>query len=467
MLNFQKINLDLAKKLKSYLYLPNKIGCDYSIEVIYSWREELSTQVAFDKDECYIKSLYAHNNFCYYLPLVHGIDNLPKLNDYFLETQESKIFELCNLTYEEAQNIKNIYPHSRYFYERMWSDYIYLVDDFAEFKGNKYANKRHHVKKFQKLYPDVELVEAKEEDKSSIKDFLLEFDKEKILSSNEGRYEFKSSFHLVDVYDALGMRCFLLKEKGKIIGINILEFKNETIYDHVEKCLREYDGVYPYLVNKIAKMFQGKYKYINREDDSGDPGLRFSKEDYHPIFMYDKYLLMVTNNLDVLNKIPHLEINEDLYLDELNEENKEEYAKLNLDDERNKYWGYDYRSDLKEGEVADADYFYNSVREDFKNRSCFVFAIYYQNKLAGEVVAYNLKEDNSCEIGYRLFKEFEGKNIAYLSVNKVLVFLKNYVKIRYFSIKSFKENKKSLSLIERLKANKIGEDNTFFYFKIN
>ena len=33
--------------------------------------------------------------------------------------------------------------------------------------------------------------------------------------------------------------------------------------------------------------------YVNREDDAGDPGIRYSKEQYRPVQMLKKYLVTV------------------------------------------------------------------------------------------------------------------------------------------------------------------------------
>ena len=467
MLQFKSYNIDDVKKIKEFLYIPDKIGSDYSIEVIYSWRNLLNTQIAYSSDDAFIKSMYDENNHCFFLPLKHGIENIEVLQEYFLNSEEKFTFEMCNLSKEEANKLNLKFPHSRIFNNRKWSDYIYSVDDLANFKGNKYASKRHHANRFLKLYPDSYIVEATPSDKKEILSFLDEFEKQKEFNSSEARFEEEMTRTLVLNYEKLGLKCFLLKNNEKVIGLNILEFKKDVIYDHVEKCLREYEGVYAYLVREIARKFEGKYKFINREDDSGDLNLRYSKESYHPLYLLDKYLLIVENNLDLLTKIPDLVVNKSISIGELKENFKDDYAKLNLDDERNKFWGYDYRNDLKNGEKADSDYFYNIVKSDFSNKTSFVFCLYYEGKLSGEIVAYNLKNDNSCEIGYRLFKEFEGKNIAYLSLLKVLDYLKNNVKLNYFSIKSYKENKKSLSLIERLNAQYLNSDEAFKYFKVS
>ncbi len=59
---------------------------------------------------------------------------------------------------------------------------------------------------------------------------------------------------------------------------------------HVEKALIEYEGAYPTMAQEFAEQFAvDGIIYINREDDSDDPGLRKSKLQYNPIRLVDKY----------------------------------------------------------------------------------------------------------------------------------------------------------------------------------
>jgi hypothetical protein len=60
---------------------------------------------------------------------------------------------------------------------------------------------------------------------------------------------------------------------------------------HFEKAVlkEDFKGIYQFINQAFASILPNKYQTINREQDLGDPGLRHSKESYHPIDFVKKY----------------------------------------------------------------------------------------------------------------------------------------------------------------------------------
>ena len=84
------------------------------------------------------------------------------------------------------------------------------------------------------------------------------------------------------VVNGMDVRCSC----GEIVG--------DTLIIHIEKADIEFDGAYQKLVSEYAKMYVTEsVQYINREEDLGDPGMRQSKENYHPVKLLEKYLVKV------------------------------------------------------------------------------------------------------------------------------------------------------------------------------
>jgi uncharacterized protein len=432
----------------------------------FSWKDYFDSYFCIDNDTLYFREAFEKNKAYYSLPITKDggtiFDTDEIINDYFANGKYP--LEFVNLTHDEALVLSKKFPHNEVVYSRDWSDYLYLTSDFAEFKGNKYSAKRHHVSKFMKLYPNVVYVEAKDDELNKMQEFIKEFAETKVLTTGEAKNEENEAIKLICYYKKLGLRCFLLKDGEKIIGLTILEIIGDCIFDHIEKCLRDYDGIYSYIIYMTANHFKN-IKYFNREDDSGDEGLRFSKESLHPTQMIDKYTFTVLNNLDLLKEIPTIMIDDSLSLSPINENDKSIYRELNMDEKNNEYWGYDYKSDLN-GQEPTEDYFYNMVQEDFNNKTTLVFGIKLNNKLIGEVVFDHLTKDNSFELGYRLLKDYQHKGYAYKAVKCAIDFAKTHAKTPYFSIKSYKQNKNSLKIIQKLNAEKIKEDDVFDYYKL-
>ena len=84
----------------------------------------------------------------------------------------------------------------------------------------------------------------------------------------------------------------LYSEPGKICAITIGDVKGDTLYVHIEKATRAVGGSYEMINKEFAAHVlevHPEVKYINREDDSGDEGLRKAKESYHPVALLKKY----------------------------------------------------------------------------------------------------------------------------------------------------------------------------------
>lgn len=493
-LKFINLDINLLNKIKDQLYKNNSYICDYTLAILYMRKDYYDIKIAFineKNNEFILKAKYdlENNKYMFYFPFSSDIQkSIDLINEYALK---NKIFplEYTCLNMENVEKLKDFYKHYYFHFDRMWSDYIYKNNDFVEFKGKKYQNKRHFVSRFKRLYLLNENIDKGEEikEKHNIEiikyenklddvlllkcfDFIDEFKKDKfgIEGNNEeiGIKEEDFSKEILKVFYKLNLTLFIMVDNKKIIGLSLVEIVNDTLFDHLEKCNKKYFGIVPYFVNYIATFYQDKVIYFNREDDSGDLGLRKSKEDYHPFMMIHKYAFKVLNNMTLLTNIPTLKVNDDIFLEPLNEKNKENYYLLSIDEKRNKYWGYDYKSDLKENQIPDSTYFFNMVKNDFLNKENTVFIINFKNNFAGELVIHNYLNDNSVEIGIRLIEEMENKNIAFNVVSFILSYLKNELCISKARMKCYKENKKSDKLITRLNFKFINSDEIYNNYEL-
>jgi hypothetical protein len=135
------------------------------------------------------------------------------------------------------------------------------------------------------------------QDIERIKVFLIEFMDQQATKSESGEYEISQLNEALDHYVELGYRGAYLEVNGSIVAITYGDIIGDTLFVHVEKALRNTDGAYATINHLFAKAHQSLVRYVNREDDMDDPGLRYAKENYHPIFMIEKF------NVDVIKKI--------------------------------------------------------------------------------------------------------------------------------------------------------------------
>ena len=253
-----------------------------------------------------------------------------------------------------------------------------------------------------------------------------------------------------------------IEYKDKIVAISIGEYVGETLVIHVEKALLKYRGAYPLMFNEFVNhnCIEG-VRYVNREDDSGDLGLRTSKTQYKPIKLENKNYVEVESFMLKFKK-PKLK-GERVSLLPLKRKDTKNYYKLCTLKANNKWWGYDYSKHVKNPTV---DYFYKQQYNDFIKRKNMVLAIYENSTLEfmGEVILYNFYKEDFVEIGIRLFKNYQNKGYATEALNLICEFAQKSLN-KNLLMKCYKVNEKSKKLIEKNAFKLIKEDKKMYYFE--
>ena len=464
MLEFKSVQLKSVPRLRKYYSKCSYRLCEYSAGVKLMWRQHWHPAFA-ESHGCLVilnRSHHFGHIFDYPVPLpgIGDVDAaLDDIDDWCREQGMTPIFGV--VPEEEREHLMNRYPYTVVDNDRLWQDYLYRAEDLINFAGRRYSGQRNHINKFRKLYPDAVYRPITREDADKVEAFWEEFhqifNKEQALA----KMELCSARKLMRQLGKPWVKAGAIELEGKFIAIALAEVCGDTLVCHIEKGLPQYEGVYPTMVQSFAAANAEGLRWINREDDAGDKGLRTSKLQYLPAELGAKVRIRVRNELAYLDAVPML-TSERLTLDALTESDKADYNRLCLDDERNRWWGYDYRKDLK-GELTEA-YFLEVTRHDFANKLAVNFAIRLDGKFIGEAVLYNFDYKGAAELGCRILPEYAGNGYGAEAFRRAAEWSIYQLGLYRLKAKCYKENEASRKMLSACMRS-AGEDETFYYFE--
>lgn len=425
-------------------------NCEYSVGITYMWRDFLSSEIAYCGNTLIIKENFDKDKFSFLYPIGGEADRemvFTELENYCAANKADLEFSCIPprmLPFFEKRYGDNMTATAK----RMWSDYIYKTEEMAQFKGGKFSGQRNHINKFKKLYPDYVFRVATAADTQSLHSYMHEFRIKNDLKNVIGEDEFDNADIFLDDYLDFGMTCGIIEVGGKIVAFTIGERCGNTLFIHIEKALREYEGVYPTIVNEFAKLFPD-VEFCNREDDAGEVGLRTSKLQYKPFTVADKYHLTIENKAARIGKLNELRAEtpdgQQLFMSAITPSDGNLYAQLYLDEQLNRYWGYDYHTDISE---PTPQAFVDMVEKDFDDRTAFSFAIRLTSggDLIGEATVYDFSFDGSAELGIRISAPFQGKKYAKTALNRIICRLEETIQPTFLRAKCFTQNVASRAL---------------------
>lgn len=161
------------------------------------------------------------------------------------------------------------------------TNYIYETESLKTFFGKKMQKKRNHLNFFNDNFLSLtDTIKYSNEMKSEVINFLNKEIDESTTSSNQ---EKKAYSELLNHFDENTMSGTVVKIDNNIIGFT-LGYAHDQYYEIIiERCNKEYRGLYQYILSSNLKINNVNLSYINRQDDAGEENIRKSKLSYNPI----------------------------------------------------------------------------------------------------------------------------------------------------------------------------------------
>lgn len=257
--------------------LPEGIS-EFTFANIYLFRETHHYRISqLDPELIIITGRDADQSF-FMLPF--GLPDESVLKDLFARYESmkaltsSQVEKLVALGYDVLEDRDNF-------------DYLYSREDLVNLTGRKFHKKKNQLNMFIR------------NNECQAKPLFEEYREDALLILEQWRRRQDAPGDYVAAYEALE-KMWPLQLCGGIFYIDgrpaayclgeELALGTSFVL-HFEKAVLtpEFRGVYQFINQAFASILPDKYETVNREQDLGDPGLRQSKESYHPVGFVKKY----------------------------------------------------------------------------------------------------------------------------------------------------------------------------------
>ena len=270
--------------------------CDYTFGANYMWYDYFVSGIAYASNGMPIIASGGNKNFSYPIGDGDALAALDELKEYL--GGKGKPFVIDRVPRSEVDKVTAYYKGAEAARIEGYWDYVYDIDALSEMTGKKYNGLRNHINKFTREYPDARFRIITEDDLPAVRAFFDEYCADYDKSSDSFAHDNMATRRVLDNFGQLGFIGGAVFAGGKALAFAIGELGDKTdnmLFVHIEKCSRTVPSVSKFLVREFARMGRGLgAKFVNRAEDMGDQGIRYSKEQYNPCRLEYKYRIVVS-----------------------------------------------------------------------------------------------------------------------------------------------------------------------------
>ncbi len=287
-MDFKPVRAEDKETINKYLQHVSSRSCDMSFAAIYLWKGFYHVEYAECEGMIVFRSNEEKTSFSF--PL--GAGDPKKAIDKLMEDCREKGIPLVfhGISREMERYLEENYPGKfEVEFDRDIADYVYETQALIELKGRKYHGKKNHINKFNKTY-DWSYEAITSENTQECLDMLKVWKSQNCAPEDlEKHAEICVSEASLKEREFLGLKGGLIRVDGKVVAFAVGEkIHPDTFCVHIEKAFADVQGAYSVINQQFLVHEAQDCKYVNREDDVGDPGLRKAKLSYHPAFLEEK-----------------------------------------------------------------------------------------------------------------------------------------------------------------------------------
>ncbi|MDD7506460.1 MAG: phosphatidylglycerol lysyltransferase domain-containing protein [Clostridiales bacterium] len=278
-MTFKKIGYDDISRIDSFLRSCDYGLCDYTPLVLILWSDFYDYSYAVENGVLFIRQRRAEKTE-YLLPVTDETEGALKvLAEYCRRNGED--LNLVAVPEKYKERVERVLNRPLTDMGESDGDYVYAASDLVNLVGRKYNGQRNHLNRFKRDYPSAVFRRLKPEDKDALREFLAEYHVND--TSDTYLYDRKAVRTFIENFDKFSFLCGAVFLDKKILAFSVGDVIGDTLFVHIEKCLRAYSGIGETINHDFVSEFVGDgVKYVNREEDMGDEGLRKAKLSYFP-----------------------------------------------------------------------------------------------------------------------------------------------------------------------------------------
>lgn len=288
-IKFRKPELEDRVLVERYFRMDQTRSCEYTFANLYLWSRQYPVEFAVVGDMV----VFRYTQEQHFLFPRGDRANLRRTIDVLLQWCEEREvpFHLTVVTKEQFALLDELYPGKFTIeYYRDAADYVYETEKLISLSGKKYHGKKNHLNKFQRLYQDWSYEPVGPDNVEECFRMAQDWRRSNGCEEDpEKNAEMCVTLNALRLHSELGLRGGLIRAGGRVVAFSIGEpVSDDTMVVHIEKAYADVQGAYTIMNQQFLAHEAAQYRYVNREDDAGDEGLRRAKESYHPVFMVEK-----------------------------------------------------------------------------------------------------------------------------------------------------------------------------------